>query len=273
MITTAGKKAILEYFAGYTRTLVGSIVVGVGSSAASTTDQALDFEVLRVPITNVTIDYANEKVIFKAQIPANESLSIYEIGAHSLTPQTSAVGGRYVIDFNEDNDLWSSGTWVANNSRMTSGLQLSPTASSTATSYLDGLTMDLSAFSTVDTFTFAFYSSNANTASVTYKFMTDDTNYFSKQFTSIPSAQYVILDAAKGSFSATGSPSWGNITKIQVEAVATSGGTATVIFDGFKVENLTNDREESVLIARSVLGSPITKVVGLPMDIEYGIDL
>ena len=54
---------------------------------------------------------------------------------------------------------------------------------------------------------------------------------------------------------------------------ATAGGTASVDIDGLRIEDVDANREESALISRAVLGSPIVKTVGLPLDIEYAITL
>lgn len=272
LITTAGKRSILEFLAGYTSRLVGTIAVGVGTTAANIADTELEFEISRQPVTNTGVNYASNGVVIRAQLPATEAMIIREVGARTSGLDVINTGSQVIMDFNDAVDVWSSGTWVATNSRIGSALRVSASVSSNTTSTLSGLTLDLSGYASTDKFKFAHFA-GSNVSSIVYTFLTDDTNYYSYTVSSPTANTYAVVSALKSAFTATGSPSWANITKVSVRVNATAGGAATVDFDGIRVEDVGANREESVLVSRSVLVSPITKQIGLPLDIEYMVTI
>lgn len=273
LITTAGKKALLEYVAGYTKRLAGSLVVGIGTTAANVADRKLSFEVSRQPVTNTTVDYANNAVVFKAQLPTTDELSIYEIGAHSMGEESAADTSQLLLDFDVNTDAWSQGTFVATNSRIGSALQLTPALSTSVTSALFGLALDLSQYSADDTFTFAYRSNNANNSTLSFRFVTSGGNYYQMSTSTLVSGTYYITSVTKGSLTVVGTPDWSNITEFHVVATAGAGGAGSIDIDGIRIDDTDANREESVLVSRAVLGSPVVKAVGLPLDIEYAITL
>lgn len=272
LITTAGKKAVLEYVAGYQKNLVGSLAVGVGTTAANVADKILAFEVSRQPVFATTIDYATSAVIFRAQIPASEEIIIQELGAYSSDNDASTYGSMLLLDFGTL-DAWSAGTFSATNSRIGQALRLTSPASTTSESVLPDLNLDLSGYSDLDQFVAAIRANNGLVASVDFQFRTDASNYYTWTITSPATAVYATPSATKGSLTATGNPSWANITAIAVRVTSTSGGVGNIDFDGLRIEDVDANREESVLISRSILGSPVTKAVDVPLDIEYAITL
>lgn len=273
LITTAGKKALLEFVAGYTKKLVGSLVVGIGTTAANVADRKLVFEVARQPTTVSGVDYLTGDVIFRTQLSPTDEVSIYEVGAHSMGIESSGSSSQLLLGFNAERDAWSAGTWVSTNSRIGSALQVSAGVSATADSTLSGIEMDLSEYSDLDQFVLAYRANTANTSSITVYFQTDPSNHYSWTIASPSNGVYAIASTTKGAMTKTGSADWSNITSIRVRVVSTGGGASTVDFDGLRVEDVDANREESVLVSRAVLGSPIVKTVGLPLDIEYAITL
>lgn len=273
IITTAGKKAIIEFFAGYSKRLVGSITVGVGSTAAAASDRRMNFEATRGNVSNTGIDYATNSVIFRAQLLPNDSFIIYEMGAHTLTSDVGAYGSSLIIDFNEVTDPWSIGTWTATNSRMGSALQVTAPASTSTDSILSDIAMDLSGYSNNDIFILAARANNAFVASITIQIRTDASNFYSWTINAPASGVYAISSTTKSSMTATGAPSWANITQAVVRVTSTAGGVGSVDFDGIRVEDVDANKEESVLISRAVLGSPVTKVAGVPLEIEYSVTI
>lgn len=103
--------------------------------------------------------------------------------------------------------------------------------------------MDFSGYANVDKFKFAHYV-GVNVASIVYTFLTDDTNYYSYTITSPTASTYGIVTALKSDFVSTGSPNWGNITKVSVKVTSTSGGASTVDFDGIRIEDVESSRGE-----------------------------
>lgn len=273
IITTAGRKAIVDYMAGYTQRIGSAINLGIGTTAATLADKSLALEVLRIPVDTTGADYANNAVIFKGQIPANREFIIYETGLQSIYVNGAQYDSKLLLDFNADTDVWSAGTFDSTYSRLGQGLRLQPAANGTAVSTLSGVFFDLSGYSDVDQFLFAYRANNANTSSLLLRFKTDASNYYAVSMGAVPNGVYTITPFNKSVPVATGSPSWANITSIDVQVIAGAGGAADVMLDALRIEDRDNFREDNVLVSRSVLGTPVTKTFGVPLDVEYAISL
>ena len=273
LITTAGRKAILDYMAGYTQKIGSAISLGIGTAAASLTDKALQFEVYRTPVDLAAADYANNAVVFKGQIPANREFIIYETGMHSVFVTGQQFDSQLLLDFNADTDIWSAGTWDATNSRLGQALKLTPAVSTTTTATLSGIFYDLSGYSDIDQFIFAYRANNANISNLTLRFKTDASNFYAASMGAVSNGVYNLTAFNKGVPVATGTPSWSNITSIDVAATAGAGGAGDISIDALRIEDRDNFREDNVLISRSVLGTPVTKTLGVPLDVEYAISL
>lgn len=271
LITTAGRKAILDYMAGYVQRLAGSIPVGIGTTAATVNDKTLDFEVASASITLSSVDYAAGAVVYKAQLSAETACTIYEAGLRTLS-SVDASSAQMLMDFDES-DLWTVGTYSPTNSRIGTALRVTSPASTSTTSSLGGIFYDLSDFNGVDEFSFAFRANNSFVSSVVLRLKTDATNYYSVSFPSPASGVYNIMTFAKSIMTVTGSPDWSNITSADIIVTSTAGGTGGVDFDALRIEDVDSVREDNVLVSRAVLAAPITKVVGIPLDIEYAITL
>ena len=273
LITNAGKKAIVDYLAGYVGRLAGSLAVGIGSAAASVNDTSLQFEVNRPKVELSSADYANFGVVFKAQLPAELAAVIYEVGAYSGSEALSEFDSRMLLDFDQNLDAWSAGSFTTTNSRLGSALTLSAAASTTTTSNLTGISFDLSGYSAADQFTFVYRANNAFVSAIGIRLKTDASNYFTYNIATPTSGTYALTTFNKSAMVATGTPDWSNITQAEVYVTATAGGTASVDFEGLRIEDRDSYREENVLVSRSVLGTPVTTVTGIPMDIEYSITI
>ncbi|HEY6019983.1 MAG TPA: hypothetical protein VIY48_08790 [Candidatus Paceibacterota bacterium] len=273
LITTVGKKAVVDYLAGFTQNLAGAIVLGVGTTAANVADKALEYEVARVPIRLRSPDYTNYGVIFKAQVNLSDAWKAYEAGLVSSADSPNTYSSKPLLTFDSSFDSWSAGTFVATNSRQNEALRLAPGASATTTATLSNLVVDLSGYSNTDQFNFAFYTASAFVSSVVLRLKVDASNYYSYSIATPSNGVYGIYKIAKSAFSATGSPSWANITQAEVAVTSTAGGSGIVDFDGLRIEDLDSYRENDVLVSRSILGAQITKTAGLPLDIEYTITI
>ena len=269
LITTAGKKVLLDFLAGYTSRIGGSIAVGIGTTAAALTDNSLAYQVLRIPVTLVSADYLNSGVVFKGTIPAGYEMTIQEAGVFtSSDPQGTS---QLLLDFNQSTDVWSSGTYTTANSRMGSMLTVSAAASATNTSTLSNLFLDLSQYAAGDRFSLAYRASNGFVSSFSVRLKTDASNYYSFTVNAPASGAYTITNFDKSAAVATGTPNWNNITSVDVVVTATSGGTGTIGLDALRVENRTNLPEDDVLFSRSVLATPVVKVLETPLDVEYTV--
>lgn len=273
LITTVGKSHIMKYLAGYATSLAEGIAVGTGVTAAATANTALDFEWSRFSVDLVTADYLNTAIVFKGQIPAELSGSIYEIGLWSAIDSGALYDSRLILGFDSALDLWSSGTWQTTTNRIgINSLRLNPAVSATQTSSLVDMNLDLSGYSYVDEFRLAYMVNNAFVASVKVIFHTDASNYFTIT-AATPAAGYRITSFAKSAAVATGIPEWGTITSIDVQVTSTAGGSGQVDFDGLRIEDKDFNNEFYALISRAVPAAPIVKLLGLPLDFEYSLDI
>lgn len=231
----------------------------------------------------VTYDFVNDKLVFKASIPDEYVGSIYEIGIFSLPedPNSSNFGSRTITTFDSQTEEWieASGGLASSfdnlNTRIgADSLTQTPAASSTQTDKLSNLIIDLSENSSADSFTFALNVTNSNTNSVNVRFLTDASNYYNFNLGSgVQSSGYKFITATKGSASVTGSPTWDNITEIQVITNSKSGGASLVEFDAIRIEDKDSINLDYILVARKVLGSPVTKIDGQAQDIEFALDI
>jgi len=273
VITTKGKLIVKRYLAKQIADIARSISVGVGQTAESTSSTLLQFEMGRSDINIVSFDYVNNKLVFKASIPQELSGKIYEVGIWSQ-PTSTAAGNytsRLLTSFDSASEVWSTGTFQSANARLgADALRLAPSASATAVSAMTNLFLDLSGNSGADQFNIAYYNGNAFTANFKVRFKTDASNYYTIQVTS-PATGYQVSVVNKSAATTTGAPSWANITSIEVEVVATSGGAAAFDFDGLRIEDTDTIDSNYVLVARELLGSPVTKVAGRVMDIEFSL--
>jgi len=83
MITNEGRNIIKRVFAGQAAQIAGSMAFGTGTTAANLTDVSLDEEVIKVAITSIGADLANNRIVFKASIQPGTVATINEVGLYS----------------------------------------------------------------------------------------------------------------------------------------------------------------------------------------------
>lgn len=273
MITTNGKLQIKRYMAHQVPDIAKSISVGIGAISESVAHTALQFEIGRADIKLISYDYVNNKLVFKASIPQELSGKIYEIGLWSQAMSTAAgeYHSRLLTTFDSASEVWSAGTYQTANARVgIDSLRFTPSASATVSAILNDVFIDFSGNSGADTFNVAYYNSNANVANFKIRFKNDASNYYTITVTS-PATGYQISTVAKSAATVTGTPSWATIAAIEVEVVAGAGGSASIDFDGVRVEDTDTLDPSYVMVARELLVSPVTKVAGRVQDIEFSI--
>lgn len=250
-----------------------SIAFGISGVAESLADSDMRFEFARADVSLVSYDFVNDLLVFKAELPQDMSGIVYEVGLFSseTDPGAGVYNSRMLATFDSDSETWTTGTYQTTNARVgPDSLRLAPAASATSTSTWSDILLDLSGYSNADTFALAMFVGGVAPASVAIRFKTDSANYYTWTIPT-PALGYVFLTAAKGTLAATGTPSWANITSIDVVATAAAGGAAAVDFDGLRINDMDSDNPEYVLVAREVLATPYTKVEGLIQEIEFNI--
>jgi hypothetical protein len=273
LITTNGKVAILRYLAGYSAHFGRSIRLGVGTTAANAADQTLNFENVQAPVTLISPDYTNTWLVFKARVPEDRAGTFYEVGLNTAyNDQVQAFGSAQILTFDNSIEPWTAGTYNTTTARVSAGnLRIAPGAASTTVAATLDTYLDLSGYSASDDMKLA-YNVAANVASMYIRFYTDATNYFTYTITA-PTAGYKISTFNKGNFVATGAPSWSSITQVGISVTSNATGGTTVDFDGFRIDDKDTYNQVETLVSRTVLGTPVTKAAGVPLDIEYTLDL
>lgn len=271
MITAKGKTFIKNYLAGQAGNVVGAISVGCGGTAVTLNDVRLQFEFARVPVSITTYDFSTDSLVFKASLDETTSGKIYEVGIWTAEVNSAAgnQASRIVTTFDLANEVWTNGTPESTIARIgVDSLKHTPALSTTVSSVLSGLSLDFSGSSSADTFVVAYNVDNAFCANMKIKFLTDSSNYYQFQITS-PSVGYSFASFAKGTATVVGTPDWSNITQVEVDTTATSGGSASVEWDGIRIEDVDTIAPEYGLVARFVPASPVLKTDGLIQDVEY----
>lgn len=273
MITAKGRTFIKRYLAGQSGTLVGAISVGIGDAATTLNDARMQFEFARVPVTVTDYDFVNDQLIFKGTLSEEVEGTVYEVGIWT-SEVNSAAGNqesRIITTFDSETEDWDIETFDTANTRIgIDSLKHTPVASAVSASVLTGITLDLGDFTSLDTFVAAYFIANANTASVKIRLRTDAANYY--EFTvNSPTAGYKFSTFTKGSATVVGVPNWSDISEVEIVTTATAGGSASVQYDGLRIEDVDSIAPEYGLIARFVPTTPIVKVEGIVQDIEYAL--
>lgn len=273
MFTAKGKTFLKQYLAGHAGSVAGALSVGIGSTGATINDTRLQFEFARVPITVIDYDFSTDKLVFKATLDENVSGDIYEVGLWT-NEVNSAAGNqesKLITSFDSETEDWTNETTETTIARIgADSLKHTPAASGNTSSVLTGITLSLIDYSSLDTFVLAFNVDNGNTASVKVRLRTDSANYY--EFTAAaPSVGYRFQSWQKGTATVVGNPSWADINEVEVVTTATSGGSASVEYDGLRIEDVDSIAPEYGLIARFVPATPIIKTEGTVQDIEYAL--
>lgn len=275
LITTEGKRLILRYLAGQSPSLGAAIGLGVSAVAATASDAILGFEIKRIAVDLKNADYVNNVVLFKGTIEQDSAFSIYEAGLWSTATNdlSGEFDSRLLTTFDTDLEAWTNITLDTSVARTGPDAARVDAASSATTSPRLDVDMDLSGYSSNDTFYLAFSKPNNNIASIKLIFQDTTTGgsfSLTKTVSSLPTG-YNILAFRKGDFTASGTISWDSINRFgfDVTATATAG---YVVLDGLRIEDLDTTNQNFVLVSHTVLGSPLVKTNTAPMDVEYALD-
>jgi hypothetical protein len=116
LITNKGKSILGKYLLGQTPAYASYIAIGCGAKPLDTTDALgdysaktnLDFEMLRVPISSrgFVSEGGTEKIVFTAELPAEERYEITEVGVFSAksNPSAGAYDSKTVFSFTSAED-------------------------------------------------------------------------------------------------------------------------------------------------------------------------
>ena len=297
LITTAGEYQIAKSITLQNSQWAASIAIGSGALAADPADKKLQFEFGRGDINSIS--YADVvyddttshiRLFAKATLGENISGVIYEAGIFSstididefqrplfncepsegwdyqntdsswaeLSEKTSPYGyisGGYAGDQFIDFALFGAPGGVGQ-----------PTTTRKIRFFN---TFDFSEVSSSDDFVFALKKSATGTCAMTVKFYTDESNYFTLPTqTPTNNTSYQFIKVSKSLATQTGTlADWANINFIEVY-----NPDGLIQLDSARI-NRSVQSTQNILVSRTVLSSPVTKVEGVPLEIEYYLDL
>lgn len=292
LITKFGKRFLTNFIAGNIPSPTKDMAFGISSTAATVDDTRLDFEFYRCPITLNATDIqtvdsvTTYSVIYKATIPQGVSGVISEVGLFPSTRTSlNNYDSKFITDFSNFLDFVSYNGFnpepVYNTSSITYGKiggdVLSMASNGTATEeYVLNTSLDLSGYSLKDTITLAYYKFDDNLDSISLEFYHTDNDYYTVTITPTSGTGYRIsndITLADLFLNSTNAADASQIRKIGIVVNPKSGQTTEVGLDGLRINDEDTFDPNFGLISRSVLGSPLVKLNGRSVDVEYKLDL
>jgi hypothetical protein len=295
LITKFGKRFISSYLAGTTVSPTKDLAFGIDSTAVQSNgnDTRLGFEFYRIPVSFGSIDIQTDgsgnstySIVYQATIPQDVSGIIKEIGLYpGLKSSINNYDSKFIADF-ENNLMWFKSD-EANpelSATTTSGIiprvgsyfskvGVSPSQSMEFVCPYSGL--DLSGYTASDSLSLAYNQENTNLDSIVFRFYSSDSSYYSATFAGAASVTDTNKIAKVLFSSLVANNAYADLTsiiKIGVVITAKSSGQAVVYLDALRIDDEDTFDANFGLISRSVV-SPIEKIAGKPVDIEYRINL
>jgi hypothetical protein len=303
-MTVAGRSIVLKALMGLIPSIGGNIQVGISNTPNGTPaseddnlipDTRLGFSVSSIPVRLAFLDNSGnyDAMVFRGTIPSSaDAFTIYELGIFPSNPDEERAFSELSLVSGTSTDGWLNNGQpigpVSGNPVETSGyVSTSPTGftggfrvGSTALYLKKDQTLRINknfdqftssgqnAFNIEDFISIAYSKKNTETPKIILKFLYNDANYFSYEFTAASGHTYGFKDILRSAFSRFGPSTlgWGNINAIEIKAEV-----ADVIIDAIRINDNLNVDTTYGMVSRTVLGSEnvITKSASESLDIEY----
>jgi hypothetical protein len=285
LITTNGRKVILQYLAGTRPDWAADMCFGAIDTAPTASDIELNFETARVPVSLKTYKSATNSnpdlIIVRGTLPASLYANIYEVGLYPESRITDVANrnNRIITDFSDLSN------WVASIADQSQSITDQGTVSITgyaaqgaASPRIGGFSVDLAqntsyqnntfgfnllGYSDLDTLKILAYNTAAGILTVTLKDVQNNSYVFT--YTLTDNTGYQILSAPF--------PSNVAFTNTINSITITTDNTASITIDAIKASATTELTNEDYLISKSVLSTPIAKIYGTPLDVEYYVQI
>ena len=295
MITKFGKRFISSYLAGTAVSPTKDLAFGIDSTAVQSNgnDTRLGFEFYRIPVSFGSIDIQTDvsgnstySIVYQATIPQDVSGIIKEIGLYpGLKSSINNYDSKFIADF-ENNLMWFKSDGANPELVATTTSNISPRVGSyfskvgvSASQSMEFVCsysgLDLSGYTASDSLSFAYNQENTNLDSIVFRFYSSDSSYYSATFAGAASVTDTNKIAKVLFSSLVANNAYADLTsiiKIGVVITAKSSGQAVVYLDALRIDDEDTFDANFGLISRSVV-SPIEKIAGKPVDIEYRINL
>jgi hypothetical protein len=287
IITTNGRKVLLQYLAGVKSTWAANLAIGAIPGTPTADDLELNFETGRYPITLRTYQAATDStpdlIVVRATLPSTLYANIYEVGVYP----TDTTSGLNIVDNKIFTDFSDLSNWVTSDgyteiAGFMPQAEQSPRIGNYAVSlgpnttfYNSSVAFDIDLYNSIDLLQILAHNTLQGNLAVT---MIDAAGYqavFNYSLSDNP--DYQILSA---SFPTTIKDPSGNIINISSEFLKTiktiqfvTDSTCSVTLDCLKASANEQIGTSDYLISKSSLSTPIAKTYGVPLDIEYYIEL
>ena len=247
MITLEGQRWVRMFLANEVETLGESVAFGIGSTAPTTTDRDLEYEVMRSPISFRSYDPLTGEVVLRTPVPTDMAARLTEVGLWANANDNDGTAeSQQLLVFDDSLEAWTTpGTFVDSSRIGNRSLQI--TANGTSEVDTDGLS--LSQFGNGDRFALAIGGSFTGSTTLGVRFLTDSSNYYSYSIS--VTAGSTVRRFEKADASITGNPTWDAINKIQF--ITSSSSSLNMRLEGLRVINADNAAANYVLIARQVV--------------------
>lgn len=289
MITLFGKRFLTNFIAGNINSLSKDLVFGIDNTAATQTDTRLGFEFYRIPVEFGGTDiYSDENgikyfVIYKTYIPEDVVGKIKEIGLYpSKRISQNNFDSKFISDFTnqfewEDSDgfnpdLSETGALIGPDTLvMQSGTGTENTYTCTINE------TDFSGYSVNDTIKLSYYKQDNNLEKIKIRFYSSDVAFYELEIIDNSGTGNKISDDIFISSLLAGAnsenPDISKINKIGITLVPKTGLKTYVNMDGLRINDEDSFDPSYGIIARTVLSTPLEKISGRRVSIEYRMEL
>jgi hypothetical protein len=289
MITLFGKRFLTNFIAGNISNSSKDMVLGIDSTAASQTDTRLGFEFYRTPVEFGGTDIYSDNngiryfVIYKAILPVDISGSIKEVGIYP-SKKLSLINfdSKFISDFSDSFDwtdlngfnpqVSSTGALIGD---QVLNMQSEIGAENVYTSTIPET--DYSGYSVNDTIKLSYYKNDSNLEKIKIRFYSSDLAYYEIEILDNSgtgnklSSDITVATLLAGANSEN--PDFTKINKIGVVIVPKPGVQSVVGLDGLRINDEDSFDPVYGLVSRKVLSSPLIKVSGRTVDVEYRMEI
>lgn len=289
VITKFGKRFLTNFIAGNIPTSKKDMAFGIDATAATENDTRLGFEFYRLPVLFGSTDIQTASsittysVVYKTTIPQDVVGQIYEVGLYPSTRSSiNNFDSKFITDFDDVLD-WEDPSQInplttTSNYRIGGNLLRMSANTSSSKEYKASIpTLDLSGYSEADSIKLAYYREDANLSTIKVRLYSEASKYYEATITPTAGTGYKITSDILFSTLLAGAtspaPDITNINQIGIVITAGAGGNTIVGLDGLRVNDEDTFDPLFGLISRSVLATPISKVAGRQVDVEYRLDL
>ncbi len=272
LITTEGRRMILNYLSETSNSFAESIAIGTVSTAPTVNDNRLGFELGRGDIDFRVPEYTSGQITFRAGLDPSITGTVHELGVFSQSSNSLANYPSQLLTTFEDSieDISGGGPDFTKTRAGTSSYRVTAAAGASTTARIINSGTDLSGYQTTDVFGLTCFINDANTSSIQVRAGVDSTNYYRYNIIPGTTLGYRLFEWNKADFVAVGTPDWELITEYSF--IVTAGAAATAVnLDGLKIDD-TDFYAEYGMTSRAVLTSPIVTGTNEQLDIEYVVE-